>query len=150
MINYTDDANVVQLFLRTAKKYITFSCISFLVGVYLIVIKGNIMSGRKGMKRREKVVQLPEPCIADGTGHWRSWKEVSDLSDGITNTHGNNKMTRQNLCLIGTKALTKIAVDVVLIMGGSMEPSHIRGLIGNAGFLQLVEEELIKFQREEE
>lgn len=105
------------------------------------------MSGRKGMKRREKVVQLPEPCTADGTGHWRSWQEVSDMSDGIPNTHCRDKMTRQNLCVIGTKALSKIAVDVVLIMGGSMEPRH---LIGNAGFLQLVEEELIKFQREEE
>jgi hypothetical protein len=72
---------------------------------------------------------------------------VSDLSDGIPNTHCRDKMTRQNLCVIGTKALTKIAADVVLIMGGSMEPRH---LIGNAGFLQLVEEELIKFQREEE
>ena len=105
------------------------------------------MAGHKGMKRRDKVVQLPEPCTADGTGHWRSWQEVSDLSDGITNTHGNNKMTRQNLCLIGTQALTKIANEVVLIMGGSMPP---RQLIGNPGFLQLVEEELINFKREEE
>ena len=105
------------------------------------------MAGHKGMKRRDKVVQLPEPCTADGTGHWRSWQEVSDLSDGITNTHGNNKMTRQNLCLIGTQALTKIANEVVLIMGGSMPP---RELIGNPGFLQLVEEELINFKREEE
>ena len=105
------------------------------------------MSGYKGMRKREKVVQLPEPCTADGTGHWRSWQEVSDLSDGITNTHGNNKMTRQNLCLIGTQALTKIAKEVVLIMGGSMPP---RQLIGNPGFLQLVEEELINFKREEE
>lgn len=105
------------------------------------------MSGFKGMRKREKVVQLPEPCTANGTGHWRSWQEVSDLSDGITNTHGNNKMTRQNLCLIGTQALTKIAKEVVLIMGGSMPP---RGLIGNPGFLQLVEEELINFKREEE
>jgi hypothetical protein len=105
------------------------------------------MSGFKGMKRRDKVVQLPEPCTADGTGHWRSWQEVSDLSDGIYSTHGNDKMTRQNLCLIGTQALTKIAKEVVLIMGGSMPP---RQLIGNAGFLQIVEEELIKFKRGEE
>lgn len=105
------------------------------------------MSGYKGMRKREKVVQLPEPNVSEGTGHWRSWREVADLSDGITNTHGNNKMTHQNLCLIGTKALTKIAKEVVLIMGGSMSP---RQLIGNAGFLQLVEEELINFKREEE
>jgi hypothetical protein len=72
---------------------------------------------------------------------------VSDLSDGIYSTHGNDKMTRQNLCLIGTQALTKIAKEVVLIMGGSMPP---RQLIGNAGFLQIVEEELIKFKRGEE
>lgn len=108
------------------------------------------MSGYKGMKRRDKVVQLPEPCTADGTGHWRSWQEVSDLSDGIYSTHGNEKMTRQNLCLIGTQALTKIAKEVVLIMGGSLEPSHIHGLIGNPGFLQIVEEELTNFKREEE
>lgn len=105
------------------------------------------MAGHKGMRKRDKVVQLPEPCVADGTGHWRSWSEVAEKSDGIYSTHGNERMTRQNLCLIGTKALTKIAKEVVLIMGGSMSP---RQLIGNPGFLQLVEEELINFKREEE
>lgn len=105
------------------------------------------MAGRKGMKPREKVVQLPEPCTADGTGHWRSWAEVAEQSAGIYSTHGKEKMTRQNLCLIGTQALTKIAKEVVLIMGGSMPP---RQLIGNPGFLQIVEEELATFKREEE
>jgi len=104
------------------------------------------MAGHKGMKRREKVVQLPEPCIADGTGHWRSWAEVAAVADGIENTHGHKKMSRQNLCRTGTLALTKIMNEVVLIMGGSIEP---RQLIGNPGFLQLVEEELTNFKREE-
>lgn len=105
------------------------------------------MAGHKGMRRRDKIVPLPEPCVASGTGHWRSWREVAEKSEGIYSTHGNERMTHQNLCLIGTQALTKIAKEVVLIMGGSMPP---RELIGNAGFLQLVEEELINFKREEE
>ena len=102
------------------------------------------MAGHKGMKRRDDRVLGPQPCIEAGTANWLSWSEVAEKSDGIYSTHGNELMTHQNLCLIGTKALTKIAKEVVLIMGGSMPP---RELIGNPGFLQLVEEELTIFKR---
>ena len=104
------------------------------------------MSGHKGMKRRNKSTYVPEPCVADGTGHWRSWAEVADLSYDIQNTHGHKKMTKQNLCLIGRQALTKIAAEMVLIMGGSIEPQQ---LITNTAFIQIVEEELRPYPRKD-
>jgi hypothetical protein len=85
------------------------------------------MSGRKGMKRREKVVQRPEPCVEDGTGHWKSFHEFG------------NGRTRQVNCHAFNKVMDKFAWHIVHEIGGSIEPGR---LVHNLDFIKAIEEEM--------
>lgn len=85
------------------------------------------MSGFKGMKVRDAVVQRPEPCVEEGTDHWRSFNEFG------------NHRTRQANCHAFNKAMDKLAAHVVHQMKGSMQPDE---LCHSLDFLRIVEEEL--------
>jgi hypothetical protein len=85
------------------------------------------MAGFKGMRKRDAVVQRPEPCIEDGTGHWKSFNEFG------------NGRTRQANCHAFNKAFDKLAWHVVHEMKGSIEPEE---LCHSLDFIKLVEEEL--------
>lgn len=91
------------------------------------------MSGFRGMKKRDAVVQRPEPCIEDGTEGWKSFSEF------------NNGKTRQNNCYNFNNAMDKLAWYVVHEMKGSIEPEE---LCHSLDFIKLVEEELtVKYNR---
>lgn len=85
------------------------------------------MSGFRGMKKRDPVVQRPEPCIEDGTEGWKSFSEFD------------NGRTRQANCHAFNKAMDKLAWHIVHEIGGSIEPVQ---LCHNLDFIKLVEEEL--------
>lgn len=85
------------------------------------------MAGYAGMKKRDATVQRPEPCVEDGTGHWKSFHEFG------------NRRTRQANCHAFNKAMDKLAWHVVHQMKGSIDPQQ---LVHDLDFIKAIEEEL--------
>jgi len=85
------------------------------------------MAGFSGMKKRDAVIQRPEPCVEDGTGHWKSFNEFG------------NGRTRQANCHAFNKAMDKLAWHIIHEIGGSIEPQQ---LVHNLDFIKAIEEEM--------